>query len=303
MRTFITAAFGLVLVLGSARASAFCRATTCNEAKQVCEKDAKGCVTEGTPVSWRSSTLEYHLHDRGTRTLVRAETRAVIRAAFGTWSDVLCEGNLRTRLRFVEREDISLDPSETADSSDPTRKLNGVFFRDTSWPHGSKSPLASTFRLYGDKQSKGTITSARIEVNTAEKEFSLPDDGTNKTDLMAVLVHEIGHFIGIGHSREPESIMMEAFCEEGNRCNLGRRASRRLAADDVAAVCALYPPGEPEVPQSPAAEAPEPAAGCSAGGASPESAFGVAGLVVGFVVMRRRPRTSGHIAGTRRDAA
>ena len=121
MRTFITAAFGLVFVLGSTKASAFCRATTCNEAKQVCEKDAKGCVTEGTPVSWRSSTLEYHLHDRGTRTLVRAETRAVIRAAFGTWSDVLCEGNLRTRLRFVEREDISLDQSETADSSDPTR--------------------------------------------------------------------------------------------------------------------------------------------------------------------------------------
>lgn len=296
MRTFTAAAFGLVLVLGSTRARAFCRATTCNEAKQTCAKDEKGCITEGTQVAWRSSTLEYHLHDRGTRKLVRTETRAVIRAAFGTWSDVLCPGNLRTRLRFVEREDISLDPSESADPTDPTRKLNGVFFRDTSWPYGTKSPLASTFRLYGDKQSKGTITSARIEVNTAEKDFSLPDDGTENTDLMAVLVHEIGHFIGIGHSREPESIMMEAFCEEGNRCNLGRRASRRLAADDVAAVCALYPPGEPEASASDVPTATPPEAGCSAGGTSPEGALIALGFVACFVAARRRSRAVRHEA-------
>lgn len=297
MKALSSAALGAALLLAPSAAEAYCRATTCNEAKQVCAKDENGCVTEGTQVSWRSSTIDYHLHDRGTRTLVRAETRAVIRAAFGTWSDVLCEGNLRTRLRFVEREDISLDQSEAADSTDPTRKLNGVFFRDTSWPYGPKSPLASTFRLYGDKQSKGTITSARIEVNTADKEFSLPDDGTEKTDLMAVLVHEIGHFIGIGHSREPESIMMEAFCEEGNRCNLGRRASRRLAADDVAAVCALYPPGEPEASPSVAAAEAEPRTGCSAGGTRPESALVAAGLVACVVAVRRRTRAA------RRDAA
>jgi hypothetical protein len=300
MRTFTAAAFGLVLVLGSGRAEAFCRATTCNEAKQVCAKDAKGCVTEGTPVSWRSSTLEYHLHDRGTRTLVRAETRAVIRAAFGTWSDVLCEGNLRTRLRFVEGEDISLDPSEAADSSDPTRKLNGVFFRDTSWPYGTKSPLASTFRLYGDKQSKGTITSARIEVNTAEKEFSLPDDGTSKTDLMAVLVHEIGHFIGIGHSREPESIMMEAFCEEGNRCNLGRRASRRLAATTSPRCARSIPPESPRSRQAPRPKLRSPRPGARAAVRAPRARSASRGLVVGFVVARRRPKAAQREAATPR---
>jgi hypothetical protein len=229
-------------------ARAFCRSTTCDDSRGSCAKDARGCVVEGAPVAWKSSTLTFHLHDRGTSTLVRGEARQAIRAAFHAWSDVLCPGNLRTRLRFVEGEDISIDPYLARDSSDPTRKLNGVFFRDESWPYprSDDTTLASTFRLYGDKACPGCITSARIEINTAESRFALPDDGPGDPDLITVMTHEVGHFIGIAHSREQDSIMMAGLCRVGNRCSLGKRAERRLAPDDIAAVCALYPPGEPD---------------------------------------------------------
>lgn len=287
----LAALAALVASFLPASASAFCRATTCNEAKATCQKNAKGCVVEGNVVSWKSSTLEYHLHDRGTRTLIRGEARAAIRTAFNAWSDVLCPGNLRTRLRFVEGEDISIDQSATADPTDPTRKLNGVFFRDDGWPYakGLDTKLASTFRIYGDRASPGTATSARIEVNTSDFAFALPDDAPGAPDLITVLTHEVGHFIGIGHSLEKDSIMMTGLCDTGNRCALGKRAERRLADDDLAAVCALYPPGPPEdLPE----DAAPPSSGCATTptgtGAHAWGATLSAIALLGLVVVRRQ---------------
>lgn len=284
----------VMLASSSREAMAYCRSTICDDSQGRCKKDAEGCIVEGTPVSWKSSTLVFHLHDRGTSTLVRGEARQAIRAAFHTWSDVLCPGNLRTRLRFVEGEDISIDPYVERDSSDPTRKLNGVFFRDESWPYprSDDTTLASTFRLYGDKSCPGCITSARIEINTAEARFALPDDGPGDPDLITVMTHEVGHFIGIAHSREKDSIMMAGLCRVGNRCSLGKRAERRLAPDDIAAVCALYPPGEPDTlgVESGNGVSESSQAGCSFGrrGMPVEGLTGLVMLAGGIVVRRLR---------------
>lgn len=290
------------LVSTAADASAFCRATSCNEAKTACAKSARGCTTEGTPVAWPTSTLEYRFHDKGTRTLLKTEGRNAIRAAFSTWSDAECPGG-RTRLRFVEGEDIDIDPPANLDEPNPTRGLNGIFFRDDGWPHGRgldalDTKLASTFRVYGDRSLPGKITSARIEINTSESAFHVPDapEGQRASvDLVSVMVHEVGHFIGIGHSRERDSVMAEALCQGGDRCTLGRLASRRLAEDDVAAVCALYPPGprEPAIVEPGAADA----GGCALSGRGPVGGphawlvFGV-GVCIALVGRRVGARNS-----------
>ena len=60
-------------------------------------------------------------------------------------------------------------------------------------------------------------------------------------DLQTAITHEVGHFIGLAHSREPNSIMAAGLCDSGDRCARDRVSSRRLGADDIAAVCALYP--------------------------------------------------------------
>lgn len=297
-RRAVAFALAAFLAFAGKDASAFCRATSCNEAKTACAKNARGCTTEGTPVAWPTSTLEYRFHDRGTRTLIRTEARNAIRAAFSTWSDAECPGG-RTRLRFVEGEDIDIDPPANLDEPNPTRGLNGIFFRDDGWPHGRglaalDTKLASTFRVYGDRSLPGKITSARIEINTSESAFHVPDapEGQRASvDLVAVMVHEVGHFIGIGHSLERDSVMAEALCEGGDRCTLGRLASRRLAQDDLAAVCALYPPGarEPAVADSSSTEE----AGCavspavSLGGKAPYASLALV-LGMGLVLVARR---------------
>ena len=54
-------------------------------------------------------------------------------------------------------------------------------------------------------------------------------------DLQSILTHEAGHFLGLAHSPDAEATMAAQYYE-------GTTTFRSLAADDVAAVCAAYPP-------------------------------------------------------------
>jgi hypothetical protein len=55
-------------------------------------------------------------------------------------------------------------------------------------------------------------------------------------DLQSILTHEIGHFIGIGHS-DVEEATMYGTTDQTSVSN------RTLAEDDMRAVCDVYPPG------------------------------------------------------------
>ncbi|MCB0032670.1 MAG: matrixin family metalloprotease, partial [Anaerolineales bacterium] len=74
--------------------------------------------------------------------------------------------------------------------------------------------------------------------------------GFQDVDLLTVAVHEIGHALGLGHSRDPRAIMYASYA--------GPR--RTLSADDIAGIQELYGensnPAPPEVPTQ--AETPPP---------------------------------------------
>ena len=94
------------------------------------------------------------------------------------------------------------------------------------------SCLAATLTGY---YSGSTITDADVYTNTKPKLYSSrePDGCSAEYDIDGIMVHEVGHVIGIGHSNVSGATMYPSVAA----CNAGNRS---LEADDIAAKNDLY---------------------------------------------------------------
>ena len=94
------------------------------------------------------------------------------------------------------------------------------------------SCLAATLTGY---YSGGIIYDADVYTNTKYKFYSSREaDGcSSEFDIDGIMVHEVGHVIGIGHSNVSGSTMYPTV----SSCNAGNRT---LEADDIAAMTDLY---------------------------------------------------------------
>jgi len=73
-----------------------------------------------------------------------------------------------------------------------------------------------------------TIDEADMAINT---NFSWSTDGINDYDLESVILHELGHVVGLGHSGLSAAVMYASYVEP----------RRSLHPDDVAGIYTLYP--------------------------------------------------------------
>lgn len=284
-KSFVMAAAGaLALLAWSADASAFCRSTTCRTtASKECPTDEDGCPTTGAKLFWPSSCISYATNKLGTQDLDPVDTRAIIKKTFQAWSDVPCPGGKVASMTFQEREPVSCKKSQY-NKTGPN--VNVVLFQDDDWKYrGIDGTLAKTSVTYNDET--GEIYDADIEVNTANNTVTISDDPRKiEYDLQAILTHEVGHFIGIAHSPNPDAVMYASY-------NPGSTSQRRLTPDDVEAVCTVYPPNsgvpcetEPRGGFSGTCDDPEDKALCTVGSVgTADASTGLFGVVFGTGVL------------------
>jgi hypothetical protein len=128
---------------------------------------------------------------------------------------------------------------DQAEYNQSAGNANIVIFRDDEWPYSEVDhELAATW-LTVDRT--GTIVDADIEINATAPLFVPTGDEelelgviANQRDLLSIMVHEAGHFLGIDHSREDGAVMQAAL-------DVGEERTA-LSPDDEAAICAAYPP-------------------------------------------------------------
>lgn len=298
-RSEIGLAFGLLLALAPSAAQAYCRTAACDTksvAWQVCTPaDPEDC---GTPLYWPNRCVGYTLQKDGSAQVGFSQAEGALATAFATWMNADCGGGAHPSIELVYQGPVAC---KTQEYNKEKGNANIVMFRDDDWPYGGGGILALTTVTYSTKS--GEIYDADMELNSENvKSFTIGDADVG-FDLLSVATHEVGHFLGIAHSPEADATMFTNY-------QPGTTTLRDLSADDVAAICAAYPP---EMPKSDTCDAeprhgfsedcavdqPDPPAakqGCAVAGpgAAPRgSSLSALGLVaaLGALTSRRR-RTS-----------
>jgi hypothetical protein len=232
----VTLALSLAIGLcGTRSAWAFCRATTCDPTMPAdgCMTDAQNCLTVGMPLFWASSCVTVSVQAAGApkqhidyNTALGSVTRA-----FAAWTSASC-GGAAPSISVAVNGPITCAASEY--NSD-RGNANIVVFREDSWPYvGGQDALGLT-RLRFDPAS-GEIWDSDIEVNAVDEPFSVGDATPGAVDLDSLLTHEAGHLLGLAHNTQDQTATMYPGYQTGTI------SLRTLAKDDIAGVCAIYPP-------------------------------------------------------------
>ena len=182
----------------------------------------------GTTVRWIPRTMDFRVNSTGAGDgLTFNQTRNAVRDAYAAWQDVACSGIAFNYL------------GDTTAIRSPTDGNNTTYWAETgdneyTGPAAILGPgtLAVTIITIRANQ---TLTDVDIAFNGRDFNWALGDTAANR-DIQDTATHEIGHMIGFHHTEitaTPRPTMW-AFDQGGN-------ASRTLEADDVNAVCFLYP--------------------------------------------------------------
>lgn len=224
-------ALGVSLFTASS-ALAFCHTTTCNptDAAQACEKDADNCVVSGKPLFWPDACVSFSVTEGGSplRGISYDQAADVIGQGFAAWVGANCGGDAPA-INFVQTRGVTCD---TIEYNKRQPNANVWMFRDDEWPYDSSVTIALTTVTFN--VDSGEIYDADVELNSAQHQFSV---GTPvRTDLLSVVTHEAGHFLGLSHSPKSTATMFRDYRD-------GTTELRSLEQDDVDGVCETYPPG------------------------------------------------------------
>ncbi|MCA9643450.1 MAG: matrixin family metalloprotease [Myxococcales bacterium] len=222
---------GLSAMALSSSASAFCRTTTCDPKSNTCEQDAEGCVLIGLPLYWPGACLSFSINKDASplRGLDWETTDSLVSQGFNTWMSVDCGGSTPS-IALQSRSPVACDVQEY---NQQQPNANIWLYRDDVWPYaGADTTLALTTITFNVKT--GEIFDADVEINSVQNALTTGDQDV-QTDMLSIVTHEAGHFLGLSHTTKGDATMYA-------RYSPGSTSLRSLTADDAAGICAIYPP-------------------------------------------------------------
>lgn len=207
----------------------------------VCARVQTGSGQSGPSLSWYTRTPTFTFHIRGAEDLSGDTEFQVLRNSFARWEGVsACSSpQLMTDIQFRERALTDADRIGY-NYLDPEANENLIIFRHDQWPHASAGIGVIALTTTTFVPLSGEMLDADIEFNAADLTFSTNQSPTT-VDLENTAVHEVGHFVGLAHSADPEATMYARASPDA--MGTPETKKRTLACDDQNAVTFKYPAG------------------------------------------------------------
>ena len=236
-RTPIAALALVAALLGEGPAAAYCRSSVC----KVDGKPIHGKVCSppedddcGTVLQWRQPCVGFAVQQDGSRQVPVAEVAKIAREAFAAWTSVDCGAGAHPTIGV---DDLGTVTCGKVEYNQHAGNANVIVFRDEEWPHmdegsGTTDTIALTTVTYD--VTKGDIFDADMEINSFQNQFTTSDTMVD-VDLLSVMTHEAGHFLGLAHSGVAGATMFPNYMN-------GSTELRHPQDDDQQAICDAYPP-------------------------------------------------------------
>jgi matrixin len=192
--------------------------------------------TTQTPLKWNQSRVRWFAADRGVNGVTASQFQTAVAAGFATWEAVPTASISFQFVGFTSAAPFDDDGISTF-GFDAEPDLDRVL--------GATSFVVDTLT--------GEIVESDVFFNSIFTWSTAATGDPARFDLQSVATHEIGHFLGLGHSAIGET---EVRPDGGRRVlasgavmfpiSLGRGviSDRTLQPDDIAGVSDLYPDGD-----------------------------------------------------------
>ncbi|MBM4352293.1 MAG: matrixin family metalloprotease [Deltaproteobacteria bacterium] len=170
----------------------------------------------GEKITWKQNTIAWYLHPSGSQDMPFEEFKGAIQAAFNTWDNLPCFS-----------KSFSFGGTKSSDPQDGIY----VMVKESNWDPtvGDAAAYSQNWTDWSGNISHNVIVFNGVDLTWTTTEAM--DYFSEKTDVQGVGTHELGHSIGLDHSRWRAATMFFS----GSSAEL-----RTLDQDDKDGVCYLY---------------------------------------------------------------